>query len=84
MKLTLKDVINYIVVFIIFSSAFILGNFFSYADLRISYLIIIMALLLWILFLKNIYFNKYFFFVFCIIIISSLHNIFIGRDTFVF
>jgi len=80
MKVKLQN-LNYIVVFTIFSSAFTFGNIFSFADLRISYLIVVLALLSWLLFLKNVYFNKVFFFLFSIIIISSLYNIYIGKDT---
>lgn len=81
MKFTLKDAINYIVIFIIFSSAFTFRDIFLFAELRISYLIMVLALLLWIPFLKNIYFNKVFFFLFGIIIIFSLYNIYVGKDT---
>ena len=81
MKLTLKDIINYIVIFTIFSSAFTFRDIFLFADLRITYLIMVLALLLWILFVENIYFNKAFFFLFSIIIISSFYNIYIGKDT---
>ena len=80
MKVKLQN-LNYIVVFTIFSSAFTFGNIFSFADLRITYLIMVLALLSWLLFLKNVYFNKVFFFLFSIIIISSLYNIYIGKDT---
>ena len=81
MKLTLKDIINYIVIFTIFSSAFTFRDIFLFAGLRISYLIMVLALLLWILFIENIYFNKVFFFLFSIILISSFYNIYIGKDT---
>ena len=81
MKFTLKDVINYIVIFTIFSGAFVFGDIFSFAEFRISYIIMALALLLWIPFLKKFYFNKVFFPLFIIIIISSLYNIYLGKDT---
>lgn len=83
MKVKLQNIINYIIIFTIFSDAFGVGDIFSLAEFRISYIIMPLVLLFWIPFLKNIYFNKAFFFLFIIIIISSLYNIYIGKDTLV-
>lgn len=81
MNINLQKFINYIVVFTIFGSGFDLSGIFSFADFRISYLLILFALLLWLPFLKGIYFNKFFLFFFSLIVIFSLYNVYIEKDT---
>lgn len=81
MRLKFSDLINYAVVFIVFSDAFDLPKALSFADMRFSYLIIFFVLLLWFPLLRNIYFNKTFLFLFCTMIIFSLYNVYIGKDT---
>ena len=82
-NLTLRQSINYLAIFIIFSGGLTLYDYLPFADLRISYLIMAFVLLLCIPFLKGIYFNKAFLFLLGIIIIFSLYNVYIGKDTFV-
>ncbi len=66
-----------------FSGALTFRGVSSFMDLRISYLIMALVLLLCMPFLKGIYFNKTFLSLFGIIIIFSLYNVYIGKDTFV-
>ncbi len=83
MNLTLRQLINYLAVFIVFSGGLTFQDYLPFADLRISYLIMAFVLLMCTPFLKGIYFNKTFIFLFGIIIIFSLYNVYIGKDTFV-
>ena len=78
----MRKLINYIAIFVVFSGALTYQGILPFVDLRISYLIMALVLLLCIPFLKGIYFNKTFLFLFGIIIIFSLYNIYIGKDTF--
>lgn len=79
----MRKLINYIAVFIVFSGALTYRGILPFVDLRISYLIMPLVLLLCMPFLKGVYFNKFFLFLFSIIIIFSLYNVYIGKDTFV-
>jgi O-antigen ligase len=78
-----KKIINYLLTSAIFCGSLTFHKFFSFADLRIADLILVFVLLLWILFLKSLYFNKTFLILFIIIIILSLCNVFLGKDTLV-
>jgi len=81
MKLNIKNLINYLAIFTVFSSGFTFQGILPFADLRINYLIMAFVLLLCMPFLKGIYFNKTFLFLFGIIIVFSLYNVYIGEDT---
>jgi len=81
MKLSLKTILSYFVVSIIFSDALTFLSFFSFADFRVSYLMIGIFLLI-ILFSRRIAINKTFCIFMGIITLSSLYNIYIGKDTF--
>ena len=79
----MRKLTNYIAIFIVFSGALTFRGISSFMDLRISYLIMAVVLLLYLPFLRDIYFNKTFLSFFGIIIIFSLYNIYIGKDTLV-
>jgi len=81
MKVKLQNFINYLAIFTIFSGGFTFQGILPFADLRISYLIMAFVLLLCLPFLKGVYFNKTFLYLFGIIIIFSLYNVYIGEDT---
>ena len=66
-----------------FSGALTFRGTLPFVDLRISYLIMVLVLFLCMPFLKGVYFNKTFLFLFGIIIVFSLYNVYIGKDTFV-
>ena len=80
-NLTLRNLINYIAIFVVFSGGLVFRDILPFADLRISYLIIAFVLLLCMPFLKGVYFNKTFLFLFGTIIVFSLYNVYIGKDT---
>ncbi len=83
MRLKLSSLINYAVVFIIFSGAFDISDALYCSDMRLSYFIMFFAVLFWLSFLKGIYFNKIFVILFTITIIFSLYNVYIGKDTLI-
>jgi len=80
--MALLQIINYIAVFIVFCDAFTLQNVLPFMELRGSYLLMILVLLLCLPFLRGIPFNKTFFFLFGAVVVSSLCNIYIDKDTF--
>ena len=69
MKITVRKLINYIAIFVVFSGSLTFRGILSFMDLRISYLIMALVLLLCIPFLRGIYFNKTFLFLFGVITI---------------
>jgi len=77
---SIKTVLNYISVFIVFSGGW---TFFilDFADLRASYFVMMFIMLAWLPFLRHIYFHKGFMLLFFIICLASLYNIIIGNDT---
>lgn len=81
MKLTFTNLINYAVVFIVFSDAFDFPKAVYNVDLRFSYFIIFFVLSLWLLLFKGIAFNKTFLFWFSAIICFSFYNVYIGKNT---
>ncbi len=81
MRLKLSSFINYAVVFIIFSGGFDFYRALFFADMRFSYFVMFFAVLLWLPFLKGIYFNKIFLGWFGIIIVLSLYSVCIGKNT---
>lgn len=83
MKLTIKDLINYIAIFTVFSGAFSFLYVIPFAELRISYAIMFFISLLIIRFSKRLNFNKDFLLLFLIIATFSLYNVFIARNDFI-
>ena len=83
MKLSIKTLLNYAAVLIIFTEAGSFSSGTSIASYRISYLIIAVILMCWLPVLKGLYFNKTFLFLFSIIILFSFYNVFMGNDTIV-
>lgn len=80
MKFSLKTVVNYIAVFTIFSGAWTY-SIISLAQLRLFYLIILFVFLFLLPASDGLYFSKNFVIVFFIIIIISLYNILIEKNT---
>jgi len=79
----MKNFLNYIIVFIIFSGGLTAKEFFSFADFRVFYFIVPVVLLLWLPFLKSIRCDKsslWFFSAFSILIFFSLINISLGNN----
>jgi hypothetical protein len=81
MKLPLRQLINYLAIFTIFSGSIAFFKFLHFADLRIDSLILLFILLSWFPLLKGLYFNKTFLFSFTIIIILSLYNVYLEKNT---
>jgi O-antigen ligase len=85
MKLPLRRLINYIVIFTIFSGGLTLTRFHPFFDLRIIYFLLPLILLFWLPFFKNTYFDKsllWFYSIFIIIIFFSIINVFFGNNSF--
>jgi len=78
MKLSFKGFLNYLAVFTVFSGAWTWN--ISFAEMRIAYLIIAVVLLLWLPFLKGLYFNKIFLLFYFLVVFVSLYNVFIGKN----
>jgi len=78
----MPPLINYLVIFVVFSSGLVFRNILP-IDLRISYFIIVPLLFLFGFALKNIYFNKYFLFVFIIVVILSIYNVYLEKNTII-
>lgn len=78
----LLQLINYIAVFIVFCDAFTLQNALPFMELRLSYPLMILVFALCLPFLRGIPFNRTFLFIFGVIIVSSLYNTYVGKDTF--
>lgn len=81
MKITLRELINYVAIFVIFSTGLTFAEFLPFADLRISYLIMAFVFLLWLPFLKGLYFNRTFIFLFIVVIIFSLYNSYTEKNS---
>ncbi len=84
-KEDIKNFINYIIIFTIFSGGLTFANVFSFGEFRIIYILLPLILLAWIPFLENTYFDRsflWFYTIFVIIIISSIINVFLGNNTF--
>lgn len=54
---------------------------FHFGELRLSYVLMPFILILMLPTLKGIYFNKYFLFLFSAIVVLSLYNVYIGKDS---
>lgn len=80
MKISLKKVLNYLAIFIIFSGAWSY-NIRVFAEFRGLYIIIVICLLFWLPFLKGAYFHKGFLFLFSVIVAVSFYNVITGNDT---
>lgn len=86
MKISLKQILNYIAVFIVFSGGFtytLMLSTFGYTDFRILYVIIFAIGLLWLPFLADgVYINKTFLYLFLLIILISILDVFYGVNSF--
>ena len=81
---SLKNILNYLAVFTIFTGAWsltVILPFWGYTDIRILYFLFLALLILWLPFLKGLYFNKAFLGLFILIICLSFFNIFIGVNS---
>jgi hypothetical protein len=78
--LSLKPILNYLAVFIVFGGGFVFGSPLLF-EIRGSYLIMGLILLLWFPVLKDIIFNKVFLVPFAVLVIFSLYNVLRGLDT---
>ena len=78
MHISNKSIINYLAVFTIFCDTL---TFRPYV--KVSYLLISFVLLLILRSFKDIYFNRTFFVLFNVIIVFSLYNVLIGKDTLI-
>ncbi len=77
---TFKNLVNYLVIFIIFSDALILNTTYLF-EVRLSYLIMFLFLSLFLPYAKKIYFSKAFLAFFILIVCCSLVNIYLGNDS---
>ena len=82
MRTASRQVINYIAVFIVFSDALAFRDILPFMDLRGSYFLMALVLVLFISLLRGVYFNKTFLFLFGVVIVFSLCNIYVAKDTF--
>ena len=80
-KITLLQLINLLAVFIVFSDALSWPGILPFMEIRLSYFLIVFLCFLSIPFLKGIYFSKTFLFFFGAIVLFSLYNIFLAKDT---
>ncbi|MHA1380623.1 MAG: O-antigen ligase family protein [Candidatus Helarchaeota archaeon] len=83
MKIDIKTIVNYIVIFTIFSGGLAIKNFLLFADFRLIYFLMPLVFLLWLPFFKNNHFDRSFLWfcsVFVLIIIFSLINVFLGNN----
>lgn len=78
--LSLKGLLNWISVFVVFSGGWTL-HIVAFADYRLSYLLMTFVILAWLPFLRGIYMNKGFLLIFFIISLASVYNIVIGNNT---
>lgn len=87
MRLSLKTLLNYVAVFIVFTSAWRFGVLYLWeqlgilAELRMFYFMMPLILLFYVPIIKGIYFNKTSLSLFLIITFLSLCNVFIGKNT---
>jgi hypothetical protein len=81
MTFSVRNLINYLAVFIVFSDALGSAGFFTYFDLRGSYFILPIVLILCVLVSGNLYFNKTFITILGVLIIFSIYSIFVGKNT---
>lgn len=79
MKLSIKTIINYMAVFIVFSNALSVPG--GVGELRIAYPLILFLSLLLLPFIKDISFNRYFFIIFSALSVFSIYNIYLGNNT---
>jgi hypothetical protein len=82
MRTASRQVINYIAVFIVFSDALTFRDILPFMELRSSYFLLALVLVLCIPLLKGVYFNRTFLFLFGAIIVFSLCNIYVEKDSF--
>ena len=82
MRTTSRQVINYIAVFIVFSDALVFRNILPFMELRGSYFLMALVLVLCIPLLRGVCFNRTFLFLFGAVIVFSLCNIYVAKDTF--
>ena len=75
------NVINYLAVFIVFCDAFTLPNALPFMELRGSYPLMALVLVLCLPFSKGIPFSRTFLLLFGAIVAFSLYNVYIGNDT---
>jgi len=76
----LHNLLNYLVVFVVFSGALVYGNFW-FIELRFFYLIIALTLLLWLPILRDFVFNKIFLLPFFFLILTSIICVLIGLNS---
>lgn len=79
MKLSIKTIINYVAVFIIFSNALSVSG--RIGELRIAYLLIFLLLSLILPFIKDVNFNRGFIIIFSTLSVFSIYNIYLGNNT---
>ncbi|MFH1309482.1 MAG: O-antigen ligase family protein [Candidatus Omnitrophota bacterium] len=79
-KISMKEVINYLAIFIIFAGAW-MYNIGSFHMVRGYFILMFAVLILWMPFLKRLYFNKPFLILFSIIVFLSFLNIILGNNT---
>ncbi len=82
MRTVSRRVINYIAVFIVFSDALAFRDILPFMEVRGSYFLMALVLVLFIPLLRGVYFNKTFLFLFGAVIVFSLYNIYVAKDTF--
>jgi len=76
----IKKIINYVVIFTVFSDALILKNTHLF-EVRASYAILSIFLFIALAFFKKLYFNKLFLMIYIALIFFSLVNILTGNNT---
>ena len=81
MTFSVRNLINHLAVFVIFSDAFSSSVFFTYFDLRGSYFILPIVSILCILVLGKLCFSKKFIMIFGMIILFAIYSIFVGKNT---
>lgn len=77
----LKTILNYLLIFTIFSGA-LSFNITSFAELRLAYLIMAVVLILWLSALKGLYYNRVFMIGMLFMVIFSLYNVSIDKGAF--
>ena len=81
MRLSIKTLLNYLAVLSVFTGMSKISFAYCHnAEFRFAYVLMAIILILWLPFLKNIYFNKIFLLVFIVISFFSLINVFLGNN----
>ena len=78
---SVRNLINFLAILTIFLDSYSLFGIFPYFNLRGSYLILPIILILCFLLLRNLYFNKFFILILFLLVILSIYPIIIGDNS---